>query len=129
MTNKQWLQRRYSLTDYAWKVLRNCEQVLHKWAEDECNGRIQWDDVTGEPHIYRKDKWGSYTVRQSHPAFNREDHYLDIARKQAARFGLSIYHQGDPRGCALYVYDPADLEKTTSREINCVYNTVATAIC
>lgn len=133
MTNLQYLQKHYSLTDHSWRVLRGCEKALHKWAEDECNGRIQWDDETGEPHLYRKDKFGDYTGK-GQPTFNKEDHYLDLARKQAARYGLQIFHQTDPRGCALYVYTKEDLERSRfGRDpkfgISAVYNTIATAIC
>jgi hypothetical protein len=133
MTNQQYLQKHYSLSNYSWRVLRDCEKALHKWAEDECNGRIQWDDETGEPHLYRKDKFGDYTGK-GQPTFNKEDHYLDLARKQAARYGLQIFHQTDPRGCALYVYTKEDLERSRFGSnpkfgISAVYNTVATAIC
>ena len=127
VTNKQFLIRNYGITDHSWRVLRDCEKNLHKWAEDECNGRIQWDDKTGEPHLYRKDKWGDYTCK-GQPTFNREDFYLDIARKQAARYGLLIFHQSDPRGCALYVYDKQDLERSKYPIDQC-YSTVGTAIC
>ena len=127
MTNFEYLQKHHSLTRYTWGVLRNCAKALHKWAEDECNGRIQWDDETGEPHLYRKDRWGDYTAK-GQPTFNREDHYLDIARKQAARYGLHIYQQTDPRGCALYVYTKEDLERSKYPIEQC-YNSVATAIC
>lgn len=128
MNNKSFLAQNYGLTRYSWSVLRTCEKELHKWAEDQCNGRIQWDDETGEPHLYRKDKWGTYTVKQGYPTFNREDYYLDLARKQAARYGLAIYHQTDPRGCALYVYSKDDLARSKF-PIEQNYNSVATAIC
>lgn len=127
VSNKQRLQKNFSLTNYGWKVLRQCEKALHKWAEDECNGRIQWDEETGEPILYRKDKWGSYTCK-GQPTFNREEHYLDVARKQTQRFSLEIYHQPDPRGCALYVYSKSDLAQSKFSIDQC-YSTVATAIC
>lgn len=119
------LAQRYGLTRYSWRVLRYCEKVLHKWSEDECNGRIQWCDKTGQPLLYRRDQWGCYTGKGT-LTFNKEDHYLDIARKQASRYGLSIYHQSDPRGCALYLYDPADLNGS---DIRSIYPTHAVAVC
>ena len=127
VNNKQWLQRHFSLTDYGWKVLRQCEKALHKWAEDECNGRIQWDEEIGEPVLYRKDKWGDYTCK-GQPTFNREEHCLDVARKQAQRFGLEVYHQPDPRGCALYVYSKSDLAQSKFPIDQC-YSSVATPVC
>ena len=125
MSNRTRIRSRYGVTDYAWRKLRDCEKILHKWCEDECNGRIQWDDETGEPHLYYKDKWGSYTGR-GRPTFNFEDYALDRARKTAQRFGLKIYYQSDPRGCALYVYRPEDLNGSP---IESVYPTQALAIC
>ena len=65
MSNRTRIRSRYGVTDYAWRKLRDCEKILHKWSEDECNGRIQWDDDTGEPHLYRKDRWGSYTAKDA----------------------------------------------------------------
>jgi hypothetical protein len=47
------------------------------------------------------------------------------ARKIAAKHGMSVYHQGDPRGCALYVYSAADLK---GRKIDECYSTVARAV-
>ena len=125
MTNRTRARSRYGVTDYAWRKLRDCEKILHKWGEDECNGRIQWDDETGEPHLYRRDKWGNYTAK-GRPTFNFEDYALDRARKTAQRFGLRIYHQSDPRGCVLYVYRPEDLNGSP---IESVYPTQALAIC
>ena len=127
MTNKQFLLKNHGVSDYGWRVLRECERTLHKWAEDECNGRIQWDDETGEPHLYRKDQWGGYTGK-GQPIFNKEDAALDRARKMAAHYGLKIYHQGDPRGCALYVYSEEEM-RGSRYPIEQVYNTRATAIC
>ena len=125
MSNRTRIRSRYGVTDYAWRKLRDCEKILHKWSEDECNGRIQWDDETGEPHLYRRDRWGDYTAK-GRPTFNFEDYALDRARKTAQRFGLKIYHQSDPRGCALYVYRPEDLNGSS---IESVYSTQALAIC
>ena len=83
MTNKQFLYREHKLTHYAWTRLRECERHLHAWAEDQCNCGESWID---------------------------EEHWLSLARGTAARFNLKIYHQGDPRGCALYVYSDKDME-------------------
>ena len=77
------------------------EVNLHCWAEDQCN--------YGESSI-------------------DEGYWLRLARATAARFDLKIYHQGDPRGCALYVYSDKDMEGSRY-PIQQVYNTRATAIC
>ena len=100
MTNKQFLYREHKLTHYAWTRLRECERHL-PWAEDQCNCGESWID---------------------------EEHWLSLARGTAARFRLKIYHQGDPRGCALYVYSDKEMEGSRY-PIQQVYNTRATAIC
>ena len=101
MTNKQFLYREHKLTHYAWTRLRECERQLHAWAEDQCN-------------------YGKSSID--------EEHWLSLARGTAARFRLKIYHQGDPRGCALYVYSDKEMEGSRY-PIQQVYNTRATAIC
>ena len=101
MTNKEFLYREHKLTRYAWDRLRACEVNLHCWAEDQCN-------------------FGQSLID--------EEHWLGLARATAARFDLKIYHQGDPRGCALYVYSDKDMEGSRY-PIEQVYNTRATAIC
>ena len=101
MSNKQFLLKHHKLTRYAWDRLRACEVNLHCWAEDQCN--------YGESSI-------------------DEGYWLRLARATAARFDLKIYHQGDPRGCALYIYSDKDMEGSRY-PIQQVYSTRATAIC
>ena len=137
MTNFEWLAKHYGLTRYAWSILRNCERGLHRWSEQECNGEIQWDEDSNTPYRYRQSIYGDFT-ESPQPCFNREAHLLDEARKQAKRFGLEIYHQGDPRGCALWLYSQSALEERCERSeqlrkpgmgISACYNSVGTAVC
>ena len=102
MTNQEFLARNYKLTSYAWSVLRRCERNLHQWAEHYCN--------TGE--LPEKEF----------------QHWLSVARKTAARFGMKVYHQQDCRGCSLYLYVAADL-KDSQYPIEEVYNRYGTACC
>ena len=102
MTNKEFLSRNYKLTAYGWNVLRRCERNLHQWDEHYCN--------TGEQPVEETEYW------------------LSLARGTAARFGLSVYHQQDCRGCSLYLYAAADLE-ASEYPINQVYNRYGTACC
>mgnify|MGYP007032736847 FL=1 len=89
------------MTGYSWRILRRCEHNLHRWAEDLCN----YPDSRIDP-----------------------EHWLSLARGTAARFGLKVFHQQDPRGYALYVY--SDDEMRGSRyPIEQVSNTRATAVC
>ena len=101
MTNFQYLNKADRLTGYSWRILRRCEHQLQLWAEDQCNYAESEID---------------------------EQHWLGLARGTAARFGLKVYHQSDPRGCALYVYSDEEM-LGSSYPIEYVYNTRATAIC
>lgn len=99
---------------------------MHKWAEDESNGRIQWSEFDGKsrPILYGKDRFGSYTVKlRGIPDSSAAA--LQEAQRVAAKYGLSVYNQTDPRGCALYVYNPAELK---GRRIDECYSTFARAI-
>ena len=137
MTNFQWLAKHHGLTQYAWKQLRYCERGLQHWSEQECEGEIQRDDETGVPYEYRRSRFGDFTESPK-PCFDREAYYLDLARQQAKRFGLEVYHQSDPRGCQLWLYTEAELNERLERSeilrkpgmgISACYNSVGTAVC
>ena len=102
MTNQEFLKRNYKLTTNSWNLLRRCERNLHQLAEHYCNtGELPEEGMT---------------------------HWLSLARKTAARFGLKVYHQQDCRGCSLYVYAVSDLEDS-KYPIDQVYNRYGTACC
>ena len=93
------------------EALRRIEMTLHRWSERECNGEVEVD--------YDGKAW-----RCSHVASN--DHRYRIPNREAgalrrlssimARYPhLRAYHQTDPRGCALYVYEKARLSKLWHR--------------
>lgn len=137
MTNFQWLVKHHGMTRYAWSVLRHCERGLHHWDMQECDGEIQWDEETNTPYRYGKSCYGDF-VENPKPCFNRKAYLLDEARKQAERFGLKVYYQGDCRGCSLYLYTQAELDERLERSeilrrpgmgISACYSTVATAVC
>jgi hypothetical protein len=104
------------------------QKHLHRWAEDECNGFIQYEDTEcAIPWRYCLDQWGTPTVK-SHRIVNKEAKYLLEAQELAAQCGGFVYHQTDPRGCALYFYRPADLEGRRFPIDQC-YSSVALACC
>ena len=112
----------------TFKRLCQIQSHLHKWAEDECNGFIQWDDSDCTiPRRYYLDQYGTPT-RKGPVIPNREAKYLKEAETLAAECGGKIYHQGDPRGCALYFYRDSDLEGRNF-PIDQIYNTAALACC
>ncbi len=95
--------------------LRRIEMTLSRWSTEECNGTIQRDGEDGDGKPYRT--YGGYVG-----GLNQEPgrHFIPDreagARKQldaimAAHPELWSYHQGDPRGVALYVGRKADLPK------------------
>ena len=115
MTNQEFLAR-LGVSRTTWYELRRICRRLHKLDEMACNGEIQDPNDT--------DTWYRYQP-------------IDLVRLAAdlvKRHGLSVYHQGDPRGCSLYVYKQEDLERCSRGSepgygISAYYNTIGTAIC
>jgi hypothetical protein len=112
---------RHPFTTAEWTALRRCERTLHRWAEDECNGVIQYDDNGNNPRRYYSDRYGSPTV-PGPIITDKSEAAMKNARKIAAKHGLSVYNQTDPRGCALYVYSATDLK---GRKIDECYSVMA----
>lgn len=86
------------------ETLRRCSMTLHRWAEGECNGVIQRDETTGKPYAH-----STYDGRKLYAVADREAGAIKRANQLLERHGLKLYHQGDPRGAALYVLRPSDL--------------------
>ncbi len=84
--------------------LLRCSRVLSTWAEHECNGEIQRDEVTDKPYWY-----STYSGEKIGRTADREAGALRRAKALCDRHGVTLYHQGDPRGCALYVIRPGDV--------------------
>ena len=91
-----------------WASLKKLAKTIHKWNVDECNGAIQWEGDNEEiPRRYYLDNYGTYT-KAGPIIVDKENQALESARKIAGRHGLSIYHNTDPRGCSLHIYNAAD---------------------
>lgn len=94
--------------------LRRIEMTLHRWAEQECGDgndfaswNIERDETTGKPFRCVYPHSGP---SRRYPVADRENGALRrLAGIMAGHAGLWSYHQGDPRGCALYVGRLADL--------------------
>lgn len=116
---------RHLFTTAEWASLKRLARIIHKWNEDECNGAIQWHGDNEEtPKRYFQDHHGSFTI--TGPTIqDKKKQSLESARKIAAKHGLSVFHQSDPRGCALYVYSAADLK---GRKIDECYSVMARAV-
>ena len=126
MTNFEWMQKHHGCTSDQWGRLRTCQMTCHWWAEEKCNGTIQQEE--GEsPHRYGRDRYGDPMVDRG-PIEDKEAKAIKEAQKIAAELGGLIFHQGDPRGCALYFYTADELAKHGEPIERC-YNRVGTAIC
>ena len=96
--------------------LRLAERALHRWHEQECGDsdeRASWgierDETTGKPfrvvHPHaRGAKATRYQIRDMEAAAVRR-----VAKILARYPGVSMYVQGDPRGCALYLLREGDV--------------------
>lgn len=112
----------------AFERLCAIQRRLKKWAEDECNGVIQWDDAECTiPRRYYPDRWGTPTLKGGIIP-NQEAKLLKEAQRIAEECGGHIYHQGDPRGCVLYFYRDSDLEGRKF-PIDQIYSSVGLACC
>lgn len=78
----------------AYKHLKPIERKLHRLSEDYCNGIIDTQE---------------YDTKCAK--------LLKEAQVAANWTGLKIYHQTDPRGCALYLIDDSMGETTYSNGI------------
>lgn len=109
---------RLGITPQDADSLRRIEMTLHRWAEACCNGDIQRDDDGGKPFRHYGRDGGPYlTVRTA----DRESGALRRLGVILSRYpGLLAYHQGDPRGCALYILAKSDIREGES--LDCVYS-------
>ena len=109
-------------------TLVRAERTLGRWGVAECNGEIQRDEATGKPymvhHHYRHGQGADYTTRTAIP--DREASTLARVDKIVKAHSLTYYHQGDPRGCSLYIIRPGDIRD--GQTVNCCYSN-GLAIC
>lgn len=108
------------------ETLRRAQMTLRRWGELECgNGNdyaswlIERDETTNKPYLVTHPRQGKSYRR---PVADREAGALKrIAAILKNHPKLGFYHQGDPRGCALYVGKLADIPKPVKANINSHY--------
>lgn len=99
--------------------LRRIEHTLHRWAEQECgdgNDYCSWaierDEQTGKPfrcvYPHSGRSYRTAIADRERGALRRLERIIDAQRSREGFAALSYYHQGDPRGCALYLLRPGD---------------------
>ncbi len=102
--------QRYGIEVNDLDALRRIEMTLHRWSEHECNGNIQRDGDAGDG----KPRWyyGESSYARGPLIADRERGALSRLAVVMAKYpSLIAYHQGDPRGCALYLVPKKDLPK------------------
>jgi len=124
--------------------LRRIEMTLQRWSEQECNGDIQRDEVTGKPvRRFRTHPDSCYSNDRAYAGI-AEEHLWSIADREAGALKrcaailaarnarnpdadpLIHYHQGDPRGCCLYLLKRSDIRP--GEQIGSIY-TRGLAVC
>lgn len=69
---------------YFVEKLRKISKTLHRLDEGDCNGRSEQGEKISA---------------------TREKNCMVEAQRLAGELGLEAYHQGDPRGCSLYLIE------------------------
>jgi len=108
-----WLVRaleNHGMTADEVNALLRCERTLQRWGERECGDGSDWaierDEVTGKTfNVYH----GRGESRR-YPIADRETGAYNRALTICKAHGLTAYHQGDCRGCNLYVLRPGDVK-------------------
>lgn len=105
-------------------TLRRIEMTLQRWGERECGdgyGRIERDDTTGKPY------WLNSNTMRRYPIADKESGALKrLGKIMAVHTELVAYHQGDCRGCNLYILRKSDIKP--GEDIGSVY-TRGVAVC
>lgn len=90
--------------------LRRIEMALSRWATRECGDGSDWaierDDDIGKPYnVYH----GAGSARR-YPIADKEAGALKrLAKLMESHPDYLAYHQGDPRGCMLYIVAKSDI--------------------
>ncbi len=100
--------RRLGLNAEECEQLRNASIRLHRWGEMECNHDIRRDEIPGKVTI--RYNGGD----QPHVIPDRETLAIKRCEAIAKAHGLVFYHQGDPRGCAVYIGKPESIPEGAS---------------
>lgn len=111
-------------------TLRLIEKTLHRWGERECNGEVERDEETGKVYaVYGHN--GPGPTRRYQTADKETGALRRLAKVMQKYPRLWFYHQGDPRGCALYVGKKSDMRrfKKPGYTLDSVYSSIGVAVC
>lgn len=112
----------YGISHDDVEALFRIERTLSRWSEQECGderGRaIERDDKTGKTYMSFESGNGK---RAYYAVPDREGGALRRLEAIMRRYpALRYYHQGDPRGCSLYILRTSDIRPLEA--IDHVYN-------
>ncbi len=120
-------------------ALRRIEMTLQRWGEQECgdsNDYCSWsierDEATNKPYMVTHAHMGPAKARRRMIADRETGALKRLAKIMAQYPHLAAYHQGDPRGCSLYIYRKSDIEAHAvygKRSIDSCYSSVGIAVC
>ena len=96
----------YGLNFEEIRSLQRDAKRLHRWAEAECNGEIQRDEVTGKPFRYYGQD-GPGPIRK-YPTADRETPAIKRIEAIAKAHGLRVELQGDPRGWPVSLHNGSE---------------------
>lgn len=117
----------YGISRDDLEALRRVEMTLHRWAERECNGEVDVDEDGKAWNVAIEGHFGGTLTPTRWRTANREAGALRRLAAIMARYPhLRAYHQGDPRGCALYVYRK---DGTEGRDPSSFYIGQGVAVC
>lgn len=108
------------------ETLVRASRRLSRFAELECNGEIQRDEKTGIPYYF-----SAHSGKRLGRARDTETGALKAVEQVMKGYpGLIAYHQGDPRGAAIYVVKQEDARRWKERgvDLDSVYSTIGTAV-
>ena len=108
----------HGLSEAEVSALLRCERTLQRWSERECGDGSDWaiereetaDGAEGRPFlVYHGQRFGEPFRDRRYPIRDLERSALARAEKIAKAHGLTVFRQGDPRGCGLYLIRPGDV--------------------
>jgi hypothetical protein len=89
---------------YRFEELRKISRKVHKIDENDCNGY--------------QDFKGNWDERAEKQAEKKKEKLLLRADEISQEFGLKAFHQGDPRGCSLYLIDEVVYKGSSLSELD-----------
>ena len=119
--------KRLNISEPDAYALRRIAMTLHRWYERKCNGEVERDEATGKTYsVYQAPSFGNYKVSRTRCPDLETGALKRLASIMASYPLLGVYHQTDPRGAPLYVYELERLR--LYMDIDRCYSAIGTAV-